>query len=387
MDGARDDVTAVARKISRDGLNELILSKVKVTKCVLGQGSYGMVYKAEYNGIACAVKQVDGTHDWKLVPPPKQVLVEQYFLLECLQHSKLSHSNIVKMLGVFYPKRKSIPVLVMELMDCNLTQLLERTHNIIMFIKLSILQDISRGLCYLHTQKPPIVHQALYSDNILITKGLLVKIGDFKTGANMVSEQALLSTRPSKDKDFLPCSVNFLKYDMPLNVFSFGCIVCHVMTQKWPNTQKIPFIVFNSAQASHNIVKASSTQASYLTSKASSTQASYLMPKASSTQASYLTPKANSTETSYLFRKGNSKLASYQDPKLEFNCLSNTLDDWSIEKHHDYIDLISDSSLKQLTEVCLQRNPKNRPHISLIYESITSLMTGELPLTGMRLTF
>ena len=64
-----------------------------------------------------------------------------------------------------------------------------------MYIKLSILQDVSRGLCYLHAQNPPIVHQALYSDNILLTKGLVAKIGDFKTGAETVSDQVLLSVR------------------------------------------------------------------------------------------------------------------------------------------------------------------------------------------------
>ena len=25
-----------------------------------------------------------------------------------------------------------------------------------------------------------------------------------------------------------------MEYDLPLNVFSFGCVVCHVISQKWP---------------------------------------------------------------------------------------------------------------------------------------------------------
>ena len=87
------------------------------------------------------------------------------------------------MFGVFYRDEQTIlPVLVMELMEYNLTQLLEKHQNICMYIKLSILQDVSRGLCYLHSQNPPIVHQALYSDNILLTKCLIAKLGDFKTG-------------------------------------------------------------------------------------------------------------------------------------------------------------------------------------------------------------
>ena len=247
--------------------------------------------------------------------------VVQNFLLECLQHSKLRHPNIVKMLGVFYPIKQMIPVLVMELMDCNLTQLLEKHQNISMYIKLSILQDVSRGLCYLHTQNPPIVHQALYSDNILLTKGLLAKIGDFKTGAEAVSDQALLSTRRNRrSNDFLPRYSQ--EYSLEVNVFSFGCIVCHVITQEWPSE--------------------------------------------------LLVIPGNCITVSHIIKLQDGKLASYMVNNF-----------WSIIKHQHYVDLISDSSLKQLAEACLQEYFKNRPPMSLICERITSIMTGELKLVNL----
>ena len=300
-------------KLNEEDLKHLILNNVKVTDCVLGQGSYGTVYKAEYNGTACAVKQVDlGEVKSNLVKR-----VEQNFLLECLQHSKLSHSNIVKMLGVCCLTEKE-PVLVMELMEYNLTQLLKRSNNIPMYVKLSILQDVSRGLCYLHAQNPPIVHQALYSDNILFAKGLTAKIGDFKTGAETVSDQALLSARQSKDsRDFLPHSYGALKYELPLNVFSFGCIVCHVITQKWP----VGTISVGSCSA---------------------------------------------PDPFDLYRM-------HSDQKLD-----TIVNDWYVEGFHDEIyHKIPDHSLKCLADACLQRHPKNRPHISQIYQRITSIMKGE----------
>ena len=270
----------VTRKIARDDLNHLILNRVKISSCVLGQGSYGTVYKVDHNRTACAAKQVD--------PNSLRIIaerMEQHFLLECLQHSKLHHPNIVKMLGVFYPKEAVLPFLVMELMECNLTQLLENHQNISMYVKLSILQDISRGLYYLHAQNSPIVHQALYSDNILFTKGLTAKIGDFKTGAETVSDQALLSVRQNRDNSgFLPNSVHMLKYDVSLNVFSFGCVMCHVITQRWPRMQyNVYFLLKRSAQA-------------------------------------------------------------YQE--MSAKQLSYTMDNWCVEKHHNYIDMISDNSLK-----------------------------------------
>ena len=301
----------------KDDLNDLILSRVKITGCVLGQGSFGTVYKAEHNGTACAAKQVD--LNVKIEVKTHRSFVEkmkQNFLLECLRHSELRHPNIVKMLGVFYPKKRAIlPYLVMELMENNLTQLLQNHQNICMYVKLSILQDVSRGLCYLHTQNPPIVHQALYSDNILLTKGLIAKIGDFKTGAETISDQALLSVRPNRMiSDFLP---NSQEYDLPLNVFSFGCVVCHVVTQQWPVT---PVHLFTS------------------------------IPNA----------------------KPSNMFAS---------C---TIDDWCVEKHHKYIFLISDNLLRQLAEACLQQKSKYRPHMSLIYDRITRLMAGMVPIPGIR---
>ena len=315
----------ITRKITRDDLNHLILNRVKLSSCVLGQGSYGIVYKADHNGIACAAKQVD--------PKPRRNIaerMEQHFILECLQHSKLHHPNIVKMLGVFYPKKRDVlPFLVMELMECNLTQLLENHQNISMYVKLSILQDVSRGLCYLHAQNPPIVHQALYSDNILFTKGLTAKISDFKTGAETVSEQVLLSVRQSRDySGFLPDSVYILKYDVSLNVFSFGCVMCHVITQEWPRMQ-------------HDVG---------------------------------FPPRMKSIQTAIIVHQ------EIDNPCKIAEQLSYTMDDWSVEKHQNYIDQISDNSLKQLAEACLQRNPENRPHMSLIYERITRIIAGMVEL-------
>ena len=329
------DVGANSESILREISVNLILSEVKISRSfVLGQGSYGIVYKAEYNGIVCAAKQVD------LASCNQSTLerTKKNFLLECLQHSKISHPNIVKMLGVFCPKKQ--PVLVMELMECNLTQLLENHQKLCKYVKLSILQDVSRGLCYLHEQDPPIVHHALYSDNILLTKGLIAKISDFKAGADTVSDQALLSAKQNQRdiSGFLPDSTHILKYDVPLNVFSFGCIVCHIITQKWPGMQH--------PQKSEVACKKKQNDRS--------------QPKK---------PKAKTTFLAY-------QAEMHDDFTTSYTC---TMDEWSggVEKHQNYVDQISDNSLKQLVEACLQRNFKNRPSMSLISDKITCIIEGK----------
>ena len=222
---------------------------------------------------------------------------------------------------------------MMELMEYNLTQLLKRSHNIPMYVKLSILQDVSRGLCYLHDQNPPIVHQALYSDNILVTKGLTAKIADFKTGAETVSDQVVLSARRNRASNgFLPDSRDILKYEFPLNVFSFGCIICHVITQKFPSMQQLQ-------QPS--------------------------LPKPNGHEFSSITPKKKMV----IKRK-----LEYGNADLTTSC---TIDEWSVKNYQDYIDLINDHSLKQLVEACLQYYCEDRPSMLEVYERIVYIMTGE----------
>ena len=121
-------------------------------------------------------------------------------------------------------------------MEYSLTQLLENYQNFPMYVKLSILQDVSRGLCYLHTLNPPLMHCDLDCNNILLTTTLVAKISDFAV-MKVVSPLSL------DNMTKIPGTVSFMPpeafednphYGLPLDVFSFGCVVCCVITQKWP---------------------------------------------------------------------------------------------------------------------------------------------------------
>ena len=219
-----------------DAVKHLVITDVKFTNRALGRGAYGRVFAVEYNGITCAAKE---THSILLtdVTPAELYEIKQAFLRECLQHSRLHHPNVVKMLGVYYPNDQAIlPVLVMELMECNLTQLLYKYQNIPMYVKLSILQDVSRGICYLHTQNPPLMHRDLDTNNVVLTTNLVAKITDI---AVMKVVSPLSSDRMTKvpgNQAFMPPEVfeDDPHYGLSLDVFSFGCVICHVITQQWP---------------------------------------------------------------------------------------------------------------------------------------------------------
>ncbi|XP_065884645.1 uncharacterized protein [Dysidea avara] len=173
------------------------------------------------------------------VSPDQREQFKQFFLHECLLHSKFDHPNIVKMLGVYYPSEGDVlPVLVMELMEYKLTTLLDKSQDIPVYVKLSILQDVSRGVHYLHTLNRPVIHRDLSPNDILLNNNLVGKLCDFglakkMPGSPYSSEEM---TQAPGGISFMPpeASADDLHYGLPLDVFSFGCVVCHVISQQWP---------------------------------------------------------------------------------------------------------------------------------------------------------
>ena len=187
-------------------IKHLLLSGVEfgAESTFLGEGAFGGVYKAMYGGARCAIKVQSFKQEF-------YVYTIEDFQRECLIHSKLNHPNIVKMYGVcYYGDSLDQPMKVMEFVDGGmLSQFLIR-HTIPTYVKLSILQDVSRGLHYLHSHNPPIVHSHINTDIILLTSTLTAKIGSFtfaqEEGGGHVHG-------PSFD------------------VYLFGYIVCRVVTQ------------------------------------------------------------------------------------------------------------------------------------------------------------
>ena len=76
-----------------DVVKRLIITGVKSTDHKLGHGIYGKVFTVDYNGVKLAAKEI-----LRFKLESERSTIKQYFLQECLLHSKLHHPNIVKML-------------------------------------------------------------------------------------------------------------------------------------------------------------------------------------------------------------------------------------------------------------------------------------------------
>jgi len=217
------------------------LRNITTSGKVIGKGAYGRVMEVYVQGTLCAAKEVhpillDG------ISPTDLNSIKQSFLTECVNASQLHHPNIVQVLGIHYPTSETkLPWLVMEMMDCSLTGFLGKykKQEVPLHIKLSVLVDISQGLEFLHGQD--IIHRDLSSNNILMTKHCTAKIGDLGVAKVMDDTRTKMQTQVPGTLHFMPPEALLLKprYGKPVDVFSLGCVACHVMSHQWPEPKDL----------------------------------------------------------------------------------------------------------------------------------------------------
>ncbi|THU67421.1 hypothetical protein C4D60_Mb05t24450 [Musa balbisiana] len=135
---------------------------------VLGQGSFGPVYKAAMpTGELVAVKVLSSNSSQG----------EKEFQTEVLLLSRLHHRNLVNLVG--YCVDKSQRMLIYEFMtNGNLASFLYSDNPRILSWeeRLQIASDVSHGIEYLHEGAiPPVIHRDLKSANILLDKSMRAK--------------------------------------------------------------------------------------------------------------------------------------------------------------------------------------------------------------------
>ena len=222
----------------------LVLTEVKLSN-EIGAGAYGKVFQAEYYGSHCVAKEFSSTLKPALeVSTRGTQKVKENLLKKCQRILQLRHPNIVQFLGVHYkPSSPTIPLLMMEMMDSNLNLLLKDYSNIPIYAKLSVLLDVSLGLKFLHSQKPSVVHCHLSSHNILLTPSLQAKISDIGM-ALIIPEKSLKQfmkatwfTAPEISKT---TATGGKILDPSVDIFSYGAIMLHTITQQCPEPKKQP---------------------------------------------------------------------------------------------------------------------------------------------------
>ena len=212
------------------------LNDVRRTGRSLGSGAFGVVEEVAVGRTLYAAKKIHSALlDIHNEGVPK--IIER-FITECKLMSRLRHQNIVQFEGLCLFHDSIHPVLVMEKLDVNFETLLKEHKNIPFPLVLRILQDIARGLVYLHGQRPPIIHRDLTARNVLIYRtSMKAKIADL--GNALMADPRELSntlsqapgTLPYMPPEALSCTP---KYDSSLDIFSFGHLTLYAVIQEFP---------------------------------------------------------------------------------------------------------------------------------------------------------
>ncbi|KAJ9147469.1 hypothetical protein P3X46_029628 [Hevea brasiliensis] len=200
---------------------------------ILGQGSFGPVYKAVMPGGVVAVKV--------LASNSKQG--EKEFQTEVSLLGRLHHRNLVNLLG--YCVDKGQHMLIYEFMsNGSLANLLYNEEELVLGWeeRLQIALDVSHGIEYLHEGAvPPVIHRDLKSANILLDQSMRAKVADFglsKEEAYDGRNSGLKGTYGYID----PVYITTNKFTMKSDIYSFGIIIFELITAIHPHQNLMEYI-------------------------------------------------------------------------------------------------------------------------------------------------
>ena len=224
--------------VTKQAQGQVRYQTVKLLKTEpLGAGSYGAVYKAMCDNLPCAAKILHPTL-FQSNDPGTMTIMKQ-FQQECSVLSAIRHPNVVQYLGLYQDPETRLPVLLMELMDDNLTRFLERFEEPLPYhIQVNICHDIALALAYLHSND--IIHRDLSSNNVLLTgAGNRAKVTDFGMAkifkinrASMTPQTMCPGTLPYMSPEALDDPPVYTK---KLDSFSFGVLSIQIMTRQFPD--------------------------------------------------------------------------------------------------------------------------------------------------------
>ncbi|MBN3281178.1 WNK3 kinase, partial [Polyodon spathula] len=198
----------------------------------LGRGAFKTVYKGLDTDTWVEVAWCE-LQDRKLTKMEQQRFKEEAEMLKGLQHP-----NIVRFYDSWESslKGKKCIVLVTELMTSGtLKTYLKRFKVMKPKVLRSWCRQILKGLHFLHTRTPPIIHRDLKCDNIFITGPTgSVKIGDLGLATLMRTSfaKSVIGT-----PEFMAPEMYEEHYDDSVDVYAFGMCMLEMATSEYPYSE------------------------------------------------------------------------------------------------------------------------------------------------------
>jgi Protein tyrosine and serine/threonine kinase len=225
----------------------------------IGEGSFGLVWMARYLQTTVAVKIL--THDLKrdvgtvgsdsalTQQPSTQVMAA--LQREASIMAGLRHPNCIQYLGAtlnppalimeYCSKRSVDTILAGAVNDPKLAKQLD-------WVKLmSMACDAAKGMLYLHTRSPPIVHRDLKSPNLLVDGLWHIKVSDFNLSRALENNAVVSSLQITNPRWLAPEVLKGGQAGTAADVYSFGVVLWELLTWKLPwGHDTNPFSIINS---------------------------------------------------------------------------------------------------------------------------------------------
>ncbi len=159
----------------------------------------------------------------------------------------MDHSNVIKMYNLVLSGPS--PYLVLELFsELNMKQAMRRGPDCIAYMLETVLQQITEGLSYMHTEG--YVHCDIKPDNFLVSREGEVKVIDFTISQKIKKGLAkMLSGRTRKIRGtrsyMSPEQIRGQHLDGRSDIYSLGCVFYESVAGKPPFTGESPNLLLN----------------------------------------------------------------------------------------------------------------------------------------------
>ncbi|CAA7043158.1 unnamed protein product [Microthlaspi erraticum] len=221
---------------------EILCEEITVGERI-GLGSYGEVYRGDWHGTEVAVK--------KFLDQDVTGEALEEFRSEVRIMKKLRHPNIVLFMGAV-TRPPNLSIITEFLPRGSLYRLIHRPNNQLdERRRLRMALDAARGMNYLHSCSPMIVHRDLKSPNLLVDKNWVVKVCDF--GLSRMKHSTYLSSKSTAGTAewMAPEVLRNEPADEKCDVYSYGVILWELFTLQQPWGKMNPMQVVGAVGFQH----------------------------------------------------------------------------------------------------------------------------------------
>ncbi|KAL9262537.1 Leucine-rich repeat receptor protein kinase EMS1-like protein [Drosera capensis] len=211
---------------------------------VIGDGSFGLVYRAElvssasYSVSVVALKKLD----------PNAFQGQREFRAEMETLGKLRHRNLARILG--YCVSGADRVLIYEYIEKgSLDQWLHdddgdrhsgvegSPSRLDWDTRVRIVKGVAEGLAFLHGLESPIVHRDIKASNVLLDAGFEARIADFGLARLIEESHSHVSTQVAGTMGYMPpeYKAGLSAATVKADVYSFGVLMFEVASGRRPS--------------------------------------------------------------------------------------------------------------------------------------------------------